>query len=183
MVLTERQAQAIKEKGMPCFATVKKRAASTLALTLDPGDHPRTALNGNLLKDLDWHVQAHTGGLLSMSVASLEYASVAKSATHFSSYEGVRDLGGKKALYLFRMKVPELSLVRHTGEIARRVLGKFRNNTLENTHKPAETYKVREHAGLEMWTYFGVPKESIISVEKQTGTPVKYDFKGRSGLF
>jgi hypothetical protein len=184
MVLTERQAARIKAEGMPCFAAVNRgRAEATLAMTLDPTPRPRDALHGNLLKDLDWHVQAHTRRLLSMSVASPEYAAVAKSATHYSSNEGVRDLGGNKALYLFKLRVPELSLVRHSGQIVKGALTKFRQNMLYNTQQPTERYKFSKHEGIEMWTYFGVPRGSIVSMEKQTAAPVKYDFERKGGFF
>ena len=120
---------------------------------------------------------------LRLSVAAPEYKAVAKSATHYSSNEGVRALGGNKALYTFTMKVPELSLVRHSGQIAKGVLTKFRQNMLYNTQNRSERYKFFKHEGIEMWTYFGVPKGSILSVEKQTAAPVKYDFQGRGGFF
>ena len=76
------------------------------------------------------------------------------------SLQGERKLGGNKALYLFTLKVPELSLVHHSGQIAKGVVGKFRKNVLYNTKKPKERFHFAKHDGIEMWTYFGIPKGS-----------------------
>ena len=59
--------------------------------------------------------------------------------------------------------------------------GKFRKNVLYNK-KPKERFHFAKHDGIEMWTYFGIPKGLILSMKKQTELPVKYDFEGRGGF-
>lgn len=184
LVLTEAQAADIQAHGMACYARLEQgRAESALDITLDPTPRPRVQLNGNLIADLDYHVQAATSRLLSMSVALPKYADVAKSATFYSSSQGAFNLKPNQALYLFTMKIPEISIINHSSPLVSPTLGKFRKNVLQNSLNKATTYKFSDHEGLEIWTYLGIPKESILSVEKQTVAPARYNFVGPRGAF